>query len=113
MDCEQLEITNLELSTNNRLIKDDGSKVNLLEGKAISYTGILYKNIDDIRFEIKTDFIGIIEAHKWNIHQGDIGIYVKPEYIRINNNDYRKIINYTPPTNIKYFFYNNFNYWYL
>jgi hypothetical protein len=96
------------IENNNRiLIKDNKEKININDGSIIQYTGIYYKIINDIieMVKIETTFIGSVECDKYIHYSGICGIYVKPLYIwdKINN-EWKKIINYKPPTN-KYFLY--------
>ena len=94
-------------NTNRILIKDNKTEVNINDGDSIQYTGIYYKPINDIvqMVEIETTFIGLVETVRYRYDDGITGIYVKPLYILdIMNNEWNKIIDFTPPTN-KYFLY--------
>jgi hypothetical protein len=90
------------------LINDNEQRIDISDDSIIQYTGIYYKEMNDIvnRIEIETTFIGIVEGEKFNLNSGGIkGIYVKPLYIwDLINSEWKKIINYKKPTT-KYFFY--------
>ena len=98
----------IEVTYNSRkLIKDNGTEVNINNSEIIMYTGIYYKIINDIDrlAKIETRFIGKIECEKTTPHDGITGIYISPLYIwDILNNEWKKITEYKLPTNI-YFLY--------
>jgi hypothetical protein len=82
-------------------------EIDVSNGQIIEYTGIYYKEINDIVdiVEIETTFIGIIQEHKANHNDGIIGIYVKPLYIWSKiNGEWYKIVNMKLPDK-KYFLY--------
>jgi hypothetical protein len=92
------------------LVKDDGTEVRVNPDDPVQYTGIYYKNINDIvdMVEIETDFIGVVESHRYRHDEGVTGIYIRPLYIWSKvNSEWNKIIDYEPPTK-KYFFYPHF-----
>ena len=92
-------------NNNRKLVKDDGSEVNINDGDVVEYTGIYYNNIkNEIAnlSEIETGFVGIVETQR---SREDIiqGIYIKPLYIIIGR-EWMKINDYKPPSE-KYFLY--------
>jgi len=96
------------IKNNNRiLVKENGTKININDGDIIQYSGIYYKNINDIvkRVEIETTFIGVVETKKYKCDNGIEGIYVRPLYIwDIMNCEWYKIFVFNPPQT-KYFLY--------
>jgi hypothetical protein len=96
------------IKNNNRtLIKENGIEININDRSIIQYTGIYYKNINDIvrRVEIETTFIGEVESHRYRYDTCIKGIYVKPLYIwDIINSEWYKIVNLIRLTT-KYFLY--------
>ena len=94
------------IEDNNRVLVKNNEKIIVNNGSIIEYTGIYYKIINDIikMVEIETTFIGEVECEKSKFDTIE-GIYIKPLYIwDKNNNEWKKIINYTPPID-KYFYY--------
>ena len=98
----------INFDSNNRILtKDNNEKINISDGQIIQYTGIYYKNINDIVdiVEIETTFIGVIICDRYRFDTGITGIYLEPLYIwDIQNSEWNKIIDYKPPDK-KYFFY--------
>ena len=101
-------MTSIIIRNNNRiLIKESGIEVNINDGDIIQYTGIYYKEINDIvrRVNIETTFVGVIETCRYRYDTDTTGIYVKPLYIwDIMNEKWYKIVNLNPPQT-KYFLY--------
>ena len=87
------------------LLKDNNEEININDRQIIQYTGIYYKNSNDIQniLYIETTFIGIIETHRYKYDSDITGIYIKPLYIWLDEEWY-KIINFKNPIQ-KYFFY--------
>ena len=96
------------IKNNNRiLVKENGTEVNISDGRIIQYHGIYYKTVNDIVeiVKIETIFIGVIETCRSVYNSGIQGIYVKPLYIYdIMNSEWYKIINLNQPKT-KYFLY--------
>jgi len=83
------------------LIKENNERVNINDGDIIRYTGNYYKN----NIIVKTDFIGVVETHRYRHETGIEGIYVNPLYIwDWVNNEWCVVINLHPPKT-KYFLY--------
>jgi hypothetical protein len=110
------------IKNNQRILIKDNQEINISDNKIIKYKGIYYKpnKVNENNYlynnliETETEFIGIIETHKYRYDTGIMGIYVKPLYIYYNN-IWNKIVNYMNPTK-KYFLYphlltldNNYN----
>jgi hypothetical protein len=99
---------NITIKNNNRiLIKENLKEVNINDGSIIQYTGIYYKEINDIvrTVQIETTFIGIVESERYRYDEGITGIYVKPLYIwSIMNGEWLKIVDLNTP-HTKYFLY--------
>jgi hypothetical protein len=94
------------IKNNNRtLIKENGIEININDGSIIQYTGIYYKNINDLQniSYIETTFIGIVETHRYKYDSGITGIYIRPLYILLDD-EWHKIINFKNPVE-KYFLY--------
>ena len=87
------------------LVKDNDDEINISDGQIIQYTGIYYKNFDDILniSYIETTFIGIVETHRYKYDSGITGIYIRPMYILLDD-EWHKIINFKNPVE-KYFLY--------
>lgn len=111
----------MKIIVNNKgryLIKNNNEKININNKQIIQYTGIYYKNINDIfnTLYIETTFIGIIESERYRYDSGITGIYIRPLYILLDGEWY-KIYNFKNPEQ-KYFSYPhllmlpNYNYTY-
>lgn len=90
---------------NRILVKSNEEKININDGQIIQYTGIYYKNVNDIPniLYIETTFVGIVETHRYRYDSDITGIYVRPLYICLEE-DWYKIINFKNPIE-KYFLY--------
>jgi hypothetical protein len=89
------------------LIKDDLTQVNVNNGDIIEYTGIYYKEINDIvkTVRIETSFIGVVETIRYKNDIGITGIYITPLYIlNLMHGKWYKIVDLKQPTT-KYFLY--------
>jgi len=89
------------------LVKHDQTEVRVNDGDVIQYTGIYYKQINDIvrTVQIDTTFVGVVECERSNSYDGITGIYIRPLYIwDMVMSGWRKIVNLHQPTQ-KYFFY--------
>lgn len=99
---------NIVENNNHRvLIKENQTEVSINDGDILQYTGIYYKQINDIvrTVEIETTFVGVVESSKYRYDSGTTGIYVKPLYIwDIVHNEWYKIVGLTIPQT-KYFKY--------
>ena len=88
-------------------IKENGTEVNINDWDILQYTGIYYKQINDIvdMVRIETTFIGVVHTSKGRYDTGIEGIYVNPLYIwDIINSEWCKIVHLKPPQT-KYFLY--------
>jgi hypothetical protein len=90
------------------LIKDNEEIINISEDSIVEYTGIYYKEINDIVdvVKIETSFIGRVDCVKYNQNcEGFQGIYIVPLFIWDKlKSEWKKIINYKEPHS-KYFHY--------
>jgi hypothetical protein len=93
------------------LYKEDvnNSYVIISDGSILKYTGIYYvKNTNSLgHFEIETRFVGKVDTYKFNHENGYEGIFIIPLFIYNElTNEWKKIINYSPPKyGNKYFYY--------
>ncbi len=98
----------VDTKTNRILHQDNGDLVNINNGSIIQYTGIYYKNINEIvkMVEIRTSFIGSVDWGRTKTDTGFTGIYVKPLYIYDNiRSEWNKVVNFKPRDDPSFVYY--------
>lgn len=87
------------LSKNNTSLYEN-NQVDISDGSIVEYSAYYYAKINIIMeyATIETKFIGKVECEK-SMFNEIFGIYIEPLYIWSQiDNEWKKIINYTPPT---------------